>query len=167
MKTTTFIITGPTASGKSTISKELCKKFDKCVRIDIDRVKHFVERGFIYDKSVEGKKQWELCAKNVALLAKNFKDNGYVVVIEGVLLFGWSIIDKILKCDNKILILPDKEALYVRNTKREEKFRMTNGEIDEHVQMFSEKKFSKKFLVLNNTDWTINKTVDEILCHKK
>jgi adenylylsulfate kinase-like enzyme len=163
-----IIITGSTASGKSTVAKLLCKEYSKCVRLDVDRVKHFVESGFKYNETKEGKAQWYLCTKNIVLLAKNYLKNGYVVVIEGVLRNqeNWQIIFEELKPQHKFLLLADKKYLYLRNSKRDKKFKMLKKDIDEHIKEFGHNFYHKYFTVVNNID--LEKTVDYVskVCRK-
>mgnify|MGYP003591616781 FL=1 len=48
MNSDTFVlaITGPTGSGKSTVSEKLAKQIDRCVNIDADHIKHMIVSGF-------------------------------------------------------------------------------------------------------------------------
>lgn len=157
-----IIITGPTASGKTTVAKLLCKKYKKCVRLDIDRVKHFVESGFKYDDSKEGIKQWQLCTENVILLTKNYLKAGYVVIMEGVLWpkENWQKIFKEFSTRNRFLLTVPKKDLYSRNKTRDKKFRMLKKDIDEHIADFSGKFYKKYFGVIKNNN--LNDTVQKI-----
>lgn len=149
-------ITGPTGSGKSTVAKLLCKKFPKCVRLDIDRVKHFVESGFVYDESKEGLEQWQLCVTNVIDLSKNYLNAGYTVVIEGVLDLNnaeWGRVTKKLGIANKFILLPSEDVTQKRNTQRTPQMQMEEEDVTEHVEYFS--KISK------NAGWQVLDTSSE------
>lgn len=168
MKNTLIIITGPSASGKSAVAKLLSKKYKKAVRLDIDRVKHFVENGFIYNESKEGKKQWKLCTNNIILLTKNYLKNGYVVVIEGVLenQENWRKIFKELPTLNRFLLSSSKKELYSRNKTRSKKFIMLKKDIDQHFSDFNDKFYLKYFSLIENVE--LDKTVESIykICRK-
>ncbi|KKQ27438.1 MAG: hypothetical protein US42_C0009G0028 [Candidatus Magasanikbacteria bacterium GW2011_GWC2_37_14] len=157
-----IIITGPTASGKSTVAKLLCKKYKKCVRLDIDRVKHFIETGFRYDNSAEGKKQWNLCTENILVLTKNYLKNDYTVIIEGVLgnTENWQKIFKILKPKYKYLLLVDKKELFARNDKRDLKLKMLKKDIEYHYKMFLQDFYLKNFEIIENNN--LHETVEYI-----
>lgn len=157
-----IIITGPTASGKSTVAKMLCKKYKKAVRLDIDRVKHFIEAGFIYNESKEGKEQWKLCTKNIILLVKNYLKAGYVVVLEGVLVGkeNWRKIFKEFSTYNRFLLISSKKDLYTRNAKRTEQFIMEEVDIDEHLKVFQDKFYKKYFGEVENNN--LGDTVEKI-----
>jgi len=160
-----IIITGPTASGKSTVAKLLCKKYKKCVRLDIDRIKHFVETGFKYDNSVEGKRQWNLCAENVIFLTKNYLKNDYTVIIEGVLgsivdIKEWKMIFKELKPKYKFLLFVNKNQLNLRNKMRDKKVQLTRKDIDRHFSKFSSEFYKNYFEVIENNNLT--ETVENI-----
>lgn len=162
-----IVITGPSAVGKSTVAKELCKKYKKCVRLDIDRVKHFVVSGFDYGDSKSGKDQWNLCTKNIIQLTKNYLNEGYTVIIEGVLgnAENWQKIFKALKPKHKFLLLADKKDLFVRNNQRDLKFKMLRKDIEVHSKMFLEDFYLKNFKEVENSN--LYETVGKILkfCH--
>jgi broad-specificity NMP kinase len=158
-------ITGPTGSGKSTVAKLLCKKFDKCVRLDIDRVKHFVESGFVYDDTPEGKKQWALCVKNVIDLSKNFVNEGYNVIIEGYIdreSPGWPEVSVELPVDKAFLLLPNLAEIKKRNKSRDPKIFMEDIDVERHYEYFSQEK-EDNFIVLDTSNQTPEETVKIIL----
>jgi len=156
-----IVITGPTGAGKSTVAKLLCKKFPKCVRLDIDRVKHFVESGFIYDESEQGVAQWDLCANNVAMLTKNFFNEGYNVVVEGVI-DGWEIIFDAVNVEKKFLLFPDKEVAKKRDKMRDEFFQQGDNDVERHFRELFNKDIFDGFIKIDSTDQTAEETAEKI-----
>lgn len=163
-----IIITGPSAAGKSTVAKLLCKKYKKSVRLDVDRVKHFVESGFIYNESKEGKKQWKLCTNNIILLVKNYLKSGYLVVLEGVLdgKENWRKIFREFKTENKFLLSSSKKDLHLRNSKRSPQCIMLKKDIDRLFKEFNDNFYLENFKLTENKK--LNETVESIyrVCQK-
>ncbi|PLX28807.1 hypothetical protein C0581_00740 [Candidatus Parcubacteria bacterium] len=167
MKNKIIAITGPTGSGKSTVSKALCKKFKKCVRLDIDRIKHLIERGFVYDNSSEGKAQWALLSKNIIDLCKNFTNEGYDIIIEGYIDLespGWPEILSELDVKYRFLLLPDPEVIKMRDKTRVEDFQMGDDAVMRHYKYFSTNANAKvhDFVILDTSRKTIKETIEEI-----
>lgn len=157
-----IVITGPTGSGKSTVTKALCQKFPLCVRIDIDRVKHFVESGFLFDESEEGEKQWDLCAKNVIMLANNFINKGYVVIIEGY--FDdrqWKRVATELDIVHKFLLLPKQNVTCKRDEERDPRYQMGCEAIKNHYSDFT-REFFGNFERIDSSQESIDETVERI-----
>lgn len=155
-------LTGPAGAGKSTIAKALCKKFDRCVRIDIDRIKHFIESGFIYDETDAGIAQWKLLADNIIALARNFYDAGYIVIIEGYIDLdspGWNDILDALPVKNRFLLLPSFEVLQKRDKQRTMEMQMGDDAVKKHHEYFA-KAQKRKFETIDSSQQTANETVD-------
>ena len=100
MKSFILAITGPTGSGKSMTASKLSKEIERCVNIEVDHVKHMIVNGFIYGNVPEGVPQWQLLSTNIGMLAKNFQDAGYSVIISGYLKeSSWENIQKRVTLD--------------------------------------------------------------------
>jgi len=158
-------ITGPTGAGKSTTAKLLCKKFERCVRLDIDRVKHFVETGFVYNDTPRGVEQWALCVKNVIQLTKNFQAEGYTVIIEGYIDLespGWEDVFRELDVDAAFLLLCDEKEQQDRNMMRKPEARMEPEDIGRHLEYFLPRRENDMFVVKDSTGETAEETVDWI-----
>ncbi len=160
-------ITGPTGSGKSTVAKALCKKFDKCVRLDIDRVKHLVESGFVYDDSEDGKAQWVLLTKNIIDLCNNFFNAGYNIIIEGYIDLespGWPGIFSELGVPYRFLLLPSVDVVKSRDKMRQPDFQMGDRSVMKHHEYFSENPNAEKldFFIVDSSEESIDQTVEKI-----
>jgi adenylate kinase family enzyme len=81
-----IIFSGPPGSGKSTIAKLLASKFDKSVNFSIDTVRYFVKAGNFapWDTSTEAKKQHRLNDKIANQIIKEYLNNQYIVIVDGI-----------------------------------------------------------------------------------
>jgi cytidylate kinase len=157
-------ITGPTGSGKSTVAGELAKRFDSSVNIDVDKIKHLIVNGFKYDDSEIGYNQWILLGKNIGLLAANFIENGYKVIINGYLeVESWREISKYVQITDYFLILPDVEKNLIRDSGRHPDSVMGADAVHEHQDYFKTDDFYKTFKQIDNSDHSISETVDNII----
>src|SRR3989344_2694990 len=157
-------ITGPTGSGKSTVASKLAKQIEKCVNIDADHLKHMVVSGFIYDKSPDGIKQWELLGENIGLLAYNFQEAGYNVIINGYINEpAWKNIAKHIDLTHKFLLLPHLDKVKSRDKERHEDFIMGDKAVLEHHDYFSTADFYKDFTKIDSADHNVEQTVDQVL----
>lgn len=81
-----LLLTGPPAAGKSTLGPLIAKRLERCAVIDVDRVRAMVVQPHIAPwLGKEGMAQLRLGARNACMLAHNFADEGYHVVILDVL----------------------------------------------------------------------------------
>lgn len=156
-------VTGPAGSGKSTTASRLAKEINKCVNIEVDHVKHFIVNGFIYEDKPEGVSQWELLGKNIGMLAKNFQEAGYNVIISGYLKeVSWESIQKHIVIDHKVLLLPHVDAVTRRDAGRNEDDRMGAEAVQEHHDYFSTSSFYDDFIKIDSTGHSIDETLEEI-----
>lgn len=160
-------LTGPTGSGKSTISEAIARKLDKCVTIDADHIKHMIVSGFYRDNTNAGGwsfSEWALVGESIGLLAKNFCNKGFDVVINGYIDEpGWSALEELIKLDNKILLLSDIETNTSRDAGRDRALRMGDESVAQHQSYFRSSIYYEDFTVLDTTDQTVQETVSAIL----
>ncbi len=163
MRQFVLAITGPTGSGKTTVAMELVKQIDSCVNIDADTLKHMIVTGFIYGDSAEGIPQWGLLGTNIGMLAKNFQDAGFNVIINGYINEpAWENIQKYVTLTHKVLLLPHPEIIAQRDTGRPEDIQMGAEAVEEHHEYFSNAVFYKDFTKVDSTTHSIEETVHTI-----
>ncbi|MEI6481692.1 MAG: hypothetical protein WCO19_05340 [Candidatus Saccharibacteria bacterium] len=162
-------ITGPAGSGKTTVGGALAKKLDRCVNIDADHIKHFVVGGFSHDIAPDGTKkwnfnEWELVGDSIGLLAKNFQDKGFSVIINGYIDEpGWEAIQKHITLTHKVLLLPHVDTTKSRDKQRGGDKPMGEEAVQEHHDYFSTNKFYDDFVKIDSTEHDIDETVTAIV----
>lgn len=157
-------ITGPAGAGKSTVASLLAKRIDQCVNIDADKVKHFIVNGFVYDETPEGNKQWELLGTNLGLLARNFSDAGYNVILNGYINEpAWIEIKKSIQLTHKVLLLPHLDTVASRDAGRTIDVKMGHEAVAKHHAYFSSSSFYDDFVKLDTTSHTPEETTAAIL----
>ncbi len=117
-----LILTGPPAAGKNTTGSQLAARLPRCVVIDVDLIRSMVVQPHIPPWQGEaGMAQLRLGAQNACLLAQNFQQAGYDVVILDVLTDETASIYRraLQQFDAKIvLLLPALAEALSRNQKR-------------------------------------------------
>jgi lincosamide nucleotidyltransferase A/C/D/E len=159
-------VTGPSGAGKSTVSERLAKQLDRCVNIDADHIKHMIVSGFYKDDSAGGWgfNQWGLVGDSIGLLARNFLDTGYSVIINGYIDEpAWANIQKHVSFTHKVLLLPHLDTVTSRDAGRREDVRMGAEAVSEHHTHFSADEFFNDFIKLDSTDHSADETATEIM----
>lgn len=153
-------ITGPSGSGKTTVAAKLAKKIKQCVNIDADHVKHFIVNGFIYDDTPAGVKQWELLGENTGILARNFVNAGYNVIINGYINEpAWHTLQRHVKLTHKVLLLPKLAKVQERDAGRDAEIRMGEKAVDRHHDYFTGSSFFDDFARIDSSEHSVEETV--------
>lgn len=167
MKQFVLAITGPAGAGKSTVGEKVAKKFERCVNIDVDHVKHMIVSGFYKDDDNPagwGFNQWGLVGDSIGLIAANFLKEGYSVTINGYLDEpAWSNIEKHLVINHKVLLLPKLEAVISRDSRRHNDRALGEASVKEHFKTFSTESLYDSFEKIDTTELTVDETVDRII----
>lgn len=167
MKQFVLAITGPTGSGKTTIGEKVAKSFECCVNIDADNVKHMIVSGFYEDSSMPGGggfTEWGLMGDSIGLLASNFINKDYSVVINGYIDEpAWSNIEKHVAITHKVLLLPELDTVISRDVGRHSDIAMGEASVIEHHNTFSTEDFYNSFEKLDTTNLTIEETLSNVL----
>jgi predicted ABC-type ATPase len=162
MSSRIIAITGPAGSGKSTIGEKLAKILGNCVNIDADHIKHMIVSGFYKDDTNLG--GWGLAGDSIGLLAKNFQEKGFDVVINGYIDEpAWTNIAKQVTITHKFLLLPSVEVAIDRDASRHSDVKMGQAVVTQHHQTFSSDDFYHDFRKLDTSAYTTEETVLSII----
>ncbi len=167
------IVTGPAGAGKSSVARELCRRFDRAAHIDVDLIRwHMIVSGYVRPEEAygtepeEAQRQLLLAARNASSLAGNFADDGFLAVIDDVietreyldayldLLSGYAPI-------SVVTLLPNADVLAARDAGRPKDQFM--GSRSEELRQIIAGNGETRGLRLDTSDWTVEETVDIIL----
>lgn len=169
-----FIISGVPGCGKSTISKELVKRFDFGFVIPIETIRELVISGYsgpLPEWTEETTRQFDLSFTATANLCNLYNKNGFTIAIEQVL-YPRDVEEKIVsqirnKNIIKIFLNPKLETILDRNKKRNTKDFDTSMLIEPIKAMhpIMEKEFISKsdWNIIDSSHQTLSETVDEII----
>lgn len=117
-----LVLTGPPASGKSTVGPLVANQLDRSVVIDVDLVRGMVKQPHVPPwVGQEGERQLRLGAENGSMLAIHFSKAGFNVILLDVLTDETAQIYRTTfkDVDHKIVVmLPSLEESIQRNRER-------------------------------------------------
>jgi cytidylate kinase len=162
-------ITGPTGSGKSTISETVAKEQGDCVNIDANSVKRMVVSGFYYEEAFPddpgrwGFTEWGLVGDSIGVLARNFLNKGYNVIINGYMDEpAWTNIEKHVSFTHKILLLPRVETAIERDAGRSGDIQMGKEVVEKQHDHFSTAKAYVDFMMFDSSDLSEEETLEAV-----
>ncbi|HEY4482597.1 MAG TPA: hypothetical protein VI953_00275 [Candidatus Paceibacterota bacterium] len=160
------LITGPAGAGKSSVTKALAAKYERCSVIGVDQIHNMIVSGYVrqWPWSEEVRLQTTLGAKNVCDLASNFMGAGFNVFIDGVVgekLFNQYAESLAGKKFKAFLLLPSLEVVLKRFDERE-----VDPPLRERIYELHEKytklKGQLNWQVIDSTNQTLHQTVEQI-----
>ncbi len=161
-----FLVTGIPGSGKSTIAAALAKRFTLGAHIEVDRLQEFVVSGGRWpgpEPEEEADRQLFLRARNAGLLADSFARAGVLPVIDDVVVlkphrdfYRDSVQVQPL---HLVVLSPDPAVAAERNRGRDKVLVEDWSFLDEAMR----EQIPDDGLWIDNTERTVEQTVDEIL----
>ena len=157
-----FLITGPAGVGKSTISKELSKRFPKTILIEGDDIYHLVKNGYV--SAWKKGNHLELFWKNSIDLIRNGLELGYDVIFNYII--DKDDLNNLKKTFSEYditfkVLLTSSEELLKRDKQRPLDCQMKDRCIV-LLNNFKNKNYDKKDII-DTTNLSIDEVVGEIL----
>ena len=165
-----FVITGIMAAGKSTVAQALAERFDRSVHLRGDTFRRFVASGRVEmsaDPSTEATAQLQLRYELAAMCADRYVDAGFVTVMQDVILGPMlsEVIGMFHASPVAVVVLaPTPEQVAVREHERVKVgYRhFTPAALDADLR----ERTPRLGLWIDNTDLTVDETVQHILDHR-
>lgn len=162
-----FLITGIPGAGKTTVSRLLAEQFPRGVHIEADALHKLIVRGALWPNEEprdDAKRQLEMRALNAAMLAANFFDNDFTVVIDDIIVGKdrLSIYEDYLgdRALSLVVLAPPLEVALSRDTTRG--YKNTDG-IWAHLDAEQREKLGDVGRWLDNAHLSPEETVASIL----
>jgi ADP-ribose pyrophosphatase YjhB (NUDIX family)/chloramphenicol 3-O-phosphotransferase len=168
-----ILVTGPAGAGKSSVARELCRRFPRAAHIDVDLIRwRMVVSGYVRPEEAYGPqpeealRQLALAARNAAALARNFVLEGFLAVIDDVIETRELLdvyLDQLSDLGSVyvITLLPNATVLATRDAGRSGDAVM--GSRSEELRRIIAANGETRGIRLDTSGWTVEETVDVIL----
>lgn len=167
---TIVFVTGAPASGKSTLARRIAVHFPKSLHIQVDHFREMMVKGVElpdHGWTDEASRQFQWARSTAIYMAKLYAGKGVGVVIDDVCvppefvdhyasLFSDSAV-------HRVLLMPTSTSLIERMHKRAGPYDKFFSDLVPWFYSFLEPMPKAGWIVLDTSDWTIEKTVDEVL----
>ena len=156
-----YIITGPAGVGKSTISKELAKSYNKSALIEGDDIYHQVIGGFVqaWKEGNHSKTFWKVCVN----IIKTYLEDGfdvvfnYIITPENLELIKTAFKDYNVKF---VVLITDEATLLARDKERPIDCQMGQRCLT-LLNSFKNRNYNSRN-ILDTSNLSVNETVDII-----
>lgn len=163
-----FVLTGVQAAGKTTVGRGLAMRFTRGVFIEGDAVREMVVRGRVEmspEPSAEALAQLSLRYGAQALLAGQYFDAGFTVVVEDVIL-GRHLDEYVAGLGDRpvhlVVLAPDAATAAGRDAGRGKRAYLGNWTVAQLDDVLRHRT-PRRGLWLDNSRLTVDETVDAIL----
>ena len=159
-----FVITGPAGVGKSTVTNALADRLSKCAVLEGDEIYHQVKSGCV-KPWLEGN-HTDLMWKNIAMLASNYLQEGFDVVLNYII---YNDDLEYIKNNVKgfdihfVVLMADRDTVSKRDVERGEEFAVNR--VDKHITKFLSQGYADNHFLYNDNK-SVEEQVEEILTGK-
>jgi len=169
------VVTGPAASGKTTVAARLCHRLERAAHIEVDLLRDMVIAGYASPNPgdehdpIAALEQTRLATANAISLARNFSLAGYEVAIDAVietsegldeLLAGFAGLAPV----SVITLMPDSLTLQSRDAVRDPDLRL--GQRCLELRRIYETNGEQRGLRLDSSHMSVSETVTWILANR-
>lgn len=164
-----IFITGMAGAGKSTVGRQLARRFPKCLFIQVDELREKMVKGYATPEggvfTEEVMKQFQMARSTAIYMARLYADQGVNVIIDDVCVPSnfadqYAVLFEIPEVQ-RVLLYPKASVVVERITHR--------GGPMEHINYvpmiydFLDSMPKDGWIVLDSSEWTVEQTVNEVL----